>query len=369
MTVACNKTQGLAAPTVQQVKKHLTALVSFDTSNPPRNIKASGIIEYLRSQLLGATVEVMDYGNGSINILATKGQPQYLFNYHIDTVPVTDGWDSDPFTLIENDNKLYGLGACDIKGAAACMLACIECGAEDYAALFSSDEEHGNSLCIRSFLEKEHAYKGIIVAEPTQAQAVLAHRGIITATANFNAESGHSSEPRALSENSNHQAAQWMNKAIDWAKHQLSESFEDLKGSCFNIGKLEGGIKPNIIAPSTEVKFGLRPLPGCDVEGTLVDLLDHSELSLDQVVVGFKAPALPSNNGYEKNLHLATELELPIGGAVNFWTEGALFSEAGFPALVFGPGSIQQAHTANEWVEISQLEAVLVAYWRMFTHG
>ncbi|GAA0201414.1 acetylornithine deacetylase [Kangiella japonica] len=369
MTVAFNKTQGLSAPTVQQVKKHLTALVSFDTSNPPRNIKASGIIEYLQSQLPSATVEVMNYGDGSINVLATKGQPQYLFNYHIDTVPVTDGWNSDPFTLIENDNKLYGLGACDIKGAAACMLACIENGVEDYAVLFSSDEEHGNSLCIRSFLEKEHAYKGIIVAEPTQAKAVLAHRGIITATAIFSAESGHSSEPRALSENSNHQAAQWMYKAIDWAKSQLSESFEDLNGTCFNIGKLEGGIKPNIIAPNTEVKFGLRPLPGCDVEGTLDDLLDHSGLSLEQVAVGFKAPALPTKNGYEKNKQLAMELELPLGGAVNFWTEAALFSEAGFSALVFGPGSIQQAHTPNEWVAIDQLEAVLATYWRILNHG
>lgn len=368
MSAHCNLSKNSAMPTMQQVIEHLAALVSFDTSNPPRNIKGSGIIEYLKEQFPGATVEVEDYGDGSINILATKGQPEFLFNYHIDTVPVTDGWGSDPFTLIENGNKLYGLGACDIKGAAACMLACIESGADNYAVLFSSDEEHGNSLCVHQFLEKKHPYQGIIVAEPTQAKAVLAHRGIITAKVNFSAKSGHSSEPRALIENSNHQATQWMSKAIDWAENKLSDSFEELSGSCFNIGKIEGGIKPNIIAPSTEVKFGLRPLPNSNVEETLSDLLEQSGLSLEQVEIGFKAPALPQKNDYEKNKQLAQKLELPVGSAVNFWTEAALFSEAGFPAIVFGPGSIQQAHTANEWVAISELDTVVAEYWRILNH-
>ncbi|RDX38173.1 acetylornithine deacetylase [Kangiella sp. HD9-110m-PIT-SAG07] len=355
-------------PTVQQVKKHLTALVSFDTTNPPRKIKESGIVEYLERNLPGASVEVIDYGNGSINILAQKGSPQYLFNYHIDTVPVTVGWDTNPFTLIERDEKLFGLGACDIKGAAACMLACIESGIDDYAVLFSSDEEHGSSLCVRSFLKDKHQYKGVIVAEPTQSKAVLAHRGIITVTVNFEAESGHSSEPRALRDNSNHQAATWMSKAINWAKNQLQESFQSLKGTCFNIGKVEGGIKPNIISPKTEVVFGLRPLPGRDVKKTLNDLLKETQLKDEQIKIGFKAPALPEHQSDQQNQKLAENLGLPIGLPVNFWTEAALFSESGYPAIVFGPGSIEQAHTANEWVRISELEEVLVEYWRILSH-
>ncbi|AKE52773.1 acetylornithine deacetylase [Kangiella geojedonensis] len=357
------------APTMELVKKHLRALVSFDTTNPPRKIMESGIVHYLENNVPGADIEIIDYGNGSINILVTKGQPEYLFNYHIDTVPVTEGWDTDPFDLVEKDSKLFGLGACDIKGAAACMLACIESGIDDYAVLFSSDEEHGNSVCVQSFLKESHPYKGVIVAEPTQAKAVLAHRGIITANMTFEAESGHSSEPRALDDNSNHQAAQWMVKAVNWAEQQLETSYEGLKGVCFNIGKIEGGIKPNIIAPKTELKFGLRPLPGKNVKATLDDLIESSGSKSDAVKIGFKAPSLPAKGEHNKNKLLAESLEFPIGSPVNFWTEAALFSEAGYPAIVFGPGAIEQAHTANEWVLISDLEKVLQQYWRMFNHG
>ncbi|GAA4362570.1 acetylornithine deacetylase [Kangiella marina] len=361
------KTQ--SAPTMGLVKKHLRALVSFDTTNPPRNIIESGIVEYLQSQLHDADIKVTDYGHGSVNILATKGQPKYLFNYHIDTVPVTEGWDTDPFELHEGEGKFYGLGACDIKGAAACLLACIEAGLNDYAVLFSSDEEHGNSLCVTSFLKDKHSYQGVIVAEPTQAKAVLAHRGIVTATAYFEAESGHSSEPRALKENSNHQAAYWMVKAVEWGEEKLNHQYDNLTGVCLNIGKVEGGIKPNIIAPSTKVTFGMRPLPGNDVEDTLVELLEDTHLNNSTVDIGFKAPSLPACQSNLDNKALADALKLPVGSPVSFWTEAALFSAAGYPSLVFGPGSIEQAHTANEWVLKSDLEKVMKQYWRILSHG
>ena len=356
------------SPCIGQVKKHLKALISFDTTNPPRKIIESGIIQYLEANLLGANIDIVDYGNGSVNVLATKGNPEYLFNYHIDTVPVTDGWVTDPFDLVEKDNKFIGLGACDIKGAAACMLACIEVGVDDYAILFSSDEEHGSSLCVRSFLKDKHSYKGVIVAEPTQAKAVLAHRGIITASVQFEAESGHSSEPRALADNSNHQAAKWITKAIGWADKKLEDNFESLKGTCFNVGKVEGGIKPNIIAPLTNIKFGLRPLPGHSVTATFDELVRATGLNSEQLSIGFKAPSLPADNNYQQNRVLAQDLGLTVAPPVNFWTEAALFSEADYPSIVYGPGSIEQAHTANEWVDVKDLESVLAEYWRILSH-
>lgn len=357
------------SPSSEKIIQHLTKLVSFDTTNPPRNIQQSGIVEYLQQVLIGAEVTVTDYGDGSINILAIKGAPEYLFNYHIDTVPVTDGWSSDPFVLSNKDGKLYGLGACDIKGAAACMLACIEAGVDNYALLFSSDEEHGNSLCVKSFLTEKHGYKGIVVAEPTNAKAVLAHRGIITATVTFSAESGHSSESRALQDNTNHQASKWIVNATEWAENQLSENFQGLNGTCFNVGRIEGGIKPNIIAPKTEIKFGLRPLPGKSSSQVMSQLLENSAISLSSTVsIGFQAPSLPANMSFEHNQMLAEALALPIGEPVNFWTEASLFSEAGYAAIVYGPGSISQAHTADEWVSISELEEVAGQYWRILGH-
>lgn len=358
------------SPNSETIIKHLTKLVSFDTTNPPRKIKESGIVEYLEEVLVGAEISVTDYGNGSINVLAVKGEPKYLFNYHIDTVPVTAGWSSDPFDLRKNDGKLFGLGACDIKGAAACMLACIEAGADNYAVLFSSDEEHGSSLCVRSFLKDKHNFEGVVVAEPTNAKAVLAHRGIITATMMFCAESGHSSESRALKDNANHQAAKWIVDAIDWAAGQLAKSYQGLSGTCFNVGRVEGGIKPNIIAPKAEIKFGLRPLPGKQPDKVLSQLLGNCNVSASsEVSIGFKAPSLPATINFEQNQDLAQDLGLPIGEPVNFWTEASLFSESGYAAIVYGPGSISQAHTADEWVSISDLEQVANQYWRILSHG
>lgn len=358
----------MTKPSIAQVKKHLQSLVSFNTTNPPRNIEDSGIVEYLKDCLQGADIKVTDYGDGSINILATKGQPKYLFNYHIDTVPVTEGWETDPFVLHEKDGKLVALGACDIKGAAACMLACIEAGADDYAVLFSSDEEQGSSLCIKSFLKQTHSYQGVIVAEPTQAKAVLAHRGIITASVSFAAQSGHSSEARALKDNTNHQAARWITKAIRWAEDKLADTYDCLQGTCFNIGYVQGGIKPNVIAPQTDIKFGLRPLPEIDTTASLQELVAATGLKAEQVTEGFNAPSLPSHNNLHKSEMLAKELGLDISPPVNFWTEAALFSAADYPVIVFGPGSIEQAHTANEWVAIDELEQVLEHYWRILSH-
>jgi acetylornithine deacetylase len=106
---------------------HLKALVGCDTSNPPRKIEQSGLIGYLDS-LTFLDPQVTDLGDGSFNIFITKGSPKYLINVHLDTVPPGDGWQSDPYDLVIDNQKAIGLGACDIKGAAACLLTLLERG-------------------------------------------------------------------------------------------------------------------------------------------------------------------------------------------------------------------------------------------------
>ena len=123
---------------LELILKHLKALIACDTSNPPREIEQSGLIQYLNS-LDFIDPKVTDLGGGSFNILLTKGSPNYLINVHLDTVPAGEGWVSDPFNLVIKDERAIGLGACDIKGAAACLLTLVEQGLKDYAILFSTD--------------------------------------------------------------------------------------------------------------------------------------------------------------------------------------------------------------------------------------
>ena len=125
---------------IELTLKHLKALVACDTSNPPRKIEQSGLISYLNS-LDFISPQVTDLGEGSFNILLAKGSPKYLVNVHLDTVPAGDAWKSDPHDLIIENGKAIGLGACDIKGAAACLLTLLERGLSDYAILFSTDED------------------------------------------------------------------------------------------------------------------------------------------------------------------------------------------------------------------------------------
>ncbi|WP_251359667.1 acetylornithine deacetylase [Kangiella sp. TOML190] len=352
---------------------HLQQLVAFDTCNPPKAYSASGIIDYLLQQfdLPEVEIKVSDHGNDSINILVTKGDPKLLFNFHMDTVPVSDGWQSDPFQLTVKEDKAYALGACDIKGAAAAMLAVIERyhhSISDFALLFSSDEEHGNSSCIKNFLSEHHPYQGVIVAEPTQAKAVTAHRGIHTFKLSIAGKSGHSSEQRALTENCIHQFSHWSQKAIKLAESYLTQSYKGLSGICFNIGLIQGGIKPNIIADEVTANFGVRPLPGQDLNKLKQEL---SQLLTDKMSLsdGFSAPALPSKQTAADNEKLAEQLQLPHSEPVNFWTEASLFHQAGYPSIVYGPGNIEQAHAPNEYVKLQQLHSVIENYHRILSHA
>jgi len=351
--------------------KHLQSLVSFDTQNPPRKINSeSELFIYLKESLSGFDFRIIDAGDGCLSLLAARGKPELLFNFHIDTVPIADGWKSDPFKLEQSQDALIGLGACDIKGAAACMLSAVNKTQGGVALLFSSDEEHGSSQAIKKFLTIEHGFKKVVVAEPTSAKAVLAHRGIQTATISFSGKPGHASDARALNDNAIHKAGKWIASATKWISEQ-SDSIDNLVGIPFNIGTIEGGIKVNMIASQCKLKFGFRSLPGqssADVLSCLekikVEGLNPSDIKLD---AGFFGPCLPAANQEVKQAmnaayEFSNELNIELGEAVNFWTEASLFSQAGLTALVFGPGDIAQAHTANEWVDIEQLKKVEQSY-------
>ncbi|WP_444994361.1 acetylornithine deacetylase [Aliikangiella sp. IMCC44359] len=364
--------------TVQSDKRlqHLAALVSFDTQNPPRAISAeSEIFCYLKENLPGFDFQLLDAGEGSLSLLAQRGNPRLLFNFHIDTVPIAEGWKSNPLELIVTPQTAIGLGACDIKGAAACMLSAASQTQGDLALLFSSDEEHGSSAAIKQFLTTEHGFTEVIVAEPTHAKAILAHRGIQSAKVVFSGISGHASEARAMQDSAIHKATQWCAHALDWVKEQ-DEQFDSLQGLPFNIGTISGGIKANMIASNCEIALGFRPLPGQDSAVLLEQLkqvaISKAKIKMEEckVLSGFKGPTLPAanqdfNQAIQKAKQLATTQQIPIGNAVNFWTEASLFSEAGLTALVYGPGDIAQAHTANEWVALEQLAEVEQAYIQM----
>ncbi|HVK52970.1 MAG TPA: acetylornithine deacetylase [Pseudoxanthomonas sp.] len=355
--------------------RHLESLVSFDTRNPPREIGTGGIFDYLRAQLPDFRIDVTDHGAGAVSFFAVRGAPTRVFNVHLDTVPSSPAWTADPHVLRVTADRAIGLGACDIKGAAAALVAAAQVTQGDAAFLFSTDEEANDPRCIAAFLASDHGFREAIIAEPTQGQAVLAHRGISAVRMAFKGQAGHASAENALSLSALHNAMRWGTTALDYVQSQHHLRFGGLTGLRFNIGRVEGGIKANMIAPSAEVRFGFRPLPSQDMEVLHAQFRDFANAdALAEYEETFRGPSLPSGDvarAEERRLaarDLADELGLPIGNAVDFWTEASLFSQAGLTALVFGPGDIAQAHTADEWVSLQQLQSYADTVAGIFGH-
>jgi acetylornithine deacetylase len=341
---------------------HLEALVGFDTRNPPRAIGTGGIFDYLRAQLDGFHIEVTDHGAGAVSLLAVRGSPTRVFNVHLDTVPDSPHWSADPHRLRVTTDRATGLGACDIKGAAAGLLAAASATHGDAAFLFSTDEEANDPRCIAAFLARDHGFTEAIIAEPTQGEAVLAHRGIASVLMRFRGAAGHASGANAIEASALHQAMRWGARALEFVEAQSHARFGGLTGLRFNIGRVEGGIKANMIAPAAEVRFGFRPLPSQDVDALHAQFQALASPGASHYEETFRGPSLPAGDvaaAEDRRLaarDLADALQLPIGNAVDFWTEAALFSRAGLTAIVFGPGDIAQAHSADEWVELDQLQ-------------
>ena len=357
---------------LDNVLAHLEALVAFDTRNPPRAIDCGGIFEYLRTHLPGFEMDLIDHGAGAVSLLAVRGHPQRVFNVHLDTVPDSPGWSADPFALRVDEQRAVGLGACDIKGAAACLLAAAQRTTGDAAFLFTSDEEAHDPRCISTFLAVNHGFKEAVVAEPTRCEAVLAHRGIASVLMRFSGTAGHASDASALEASALHQAVRWSGRALDFVVSEAHRSFVGLTGLRFNIGRIEGGIKANMIAPSAELRFGFRPLPSQEIDAlhaTFQSYVDESVLA--HYEESFRGPSLPASDAASAEdqrmeaRDLPNALGLPIGNAVDFWTEAALFSQAGITAIVCGPGDIAQAHTADGWVALDDLNTAAATYHRL----
>ncbi|MGH8190174.1 MAG: acetylornithine deacetylase [Rhodanobacteraceae bacterium] len=364
---------------------HLRALVSFDTRNPPRAIDAGGIFDYLRAQLLGFGVRVTDHGVGAVSLFAVRGNPKILFNVHLDTVPDSPQWSASPFELRVAEDRATGLGACDIKGAAATLLAVAKACDGDMALLFTSDEEGADPRCVRAFLDaasspvpgpgsRVPAFECVLVAEPTGCQAVLAHRGIQSVLARFDGRAGHASAEQKPTDSALHQAVRWADAALDHAQTQSRQVFGGLHGLRFNLGRIEGGIKANVIAPSAELRFGMRPLPSMDMDRLLEQLRTLVEPAPAEFCETFRGPPLPADTrnaeARQRDAHtLADALDIPVGDTVDFWTEAALFSQAGYTSFVYGPGDIAQAHSADEWVSLDQLQRYAGSIHRIVAEG
>jgi acetylornithine deacetylase len=344
----------------------LGRLVAFDTQNPPRALDADApIFSYVKG-MLGPdfSVETTDHGKGRVSMLAVRGTPSLLFNVHLDTVPVIAGSRFPPLELTVDSERAYGRGACDIKGAAACLLEVADLTAGPMALLFTTDEEGASGCCIKEFLAagRGERFAQAVVAEPTGCLAIASHRGYLSVKGRFAGNPGHSSEPRALRDNALNKLSTWVAAAVQAAAQMEAQG----RRPCFNVGEVRGGIKSNVIAEAADIHWSARLSPGDSNQEFLDEMasLEHGDAA--EWHVPFSGPPLPTGGmGTVRAEAFIRERGLEAGEAVDFWTEASLFAAAGLPAVVLGPGNIAQAHAVDEWVSLEQLRLALDIYTRL----
>jgi len=352
--------------------ERLAELVSFDTQNPSGEERPLVLRLGAELRALGArSVEEVDVGDHAY-VYARFGSdaPPLLLNAHIDTVPANSGYSSPPHLLVQRGSRLHGLGTSDTKGAIAAILEALAAGPvrRPVGVLFSGDEERGGS-CINAFLDSA-ATRGIeraIVCEPTRCRVGVRHRGIGSATATLSGPGGHSSlvdglvNPMAVLA----RAAVALDQMGIGYRHQGPEGFQ---GICLNVAALDGGIAFNVIPTRAVLSVSLRPAPGADVNA----LLAEAERTVREATAAYGGgPAIEWTVAAARPPFAARalgEFPPPFAApttepvALDFWTEAAKISARGIDAIVYGPGAVGQAHAADEYVEIAELEAATAAF-------
>ena len=359
----------------------LDQLIAFDTTSRNSNLELIEWVEgYLKEHGVTATRVANAEGNKS-NLFATIGpetEGGVIMSGHTDVVPV-DGqdWSSDPWVTVEKDGKLYGRGTSDMKSFIALTLAYVPAfakGAKPIHLAISYDEEVGclgAPSMIEEMKSRVPAPRMAIIGEPTLMKLVTAHKGISVFKVEVRGAEAHSSlVNHGIS--ANEHAIDLMHSLIELSRTLKAnadpESGFDPPYPTLTIGLMKGGEAGNILAGHAEFQFDLRCPPGYVPEELLAPFKARCE-ALDielserfpQAGVTFTkiadAPPL-GDAGSEDAVAFVQRLtgENTPPSKVSYAAEAGQFQQGGFPTVICGPGSIEQAHQPDEWIAIDQLE-------------
>ena len=379
---------------LQSSKDILTALVGFDTVSRNSNLDLIAWVEGYLDKLGVAHERIYDETGKKSNLWATLGPadvPGFILSGHTDVVPVDDqNWTDSPFKLTERDGRLYGRGSTDMKGYVACCLAAVPdmLSANLKKPLhlaFSYDEEVG-CYGVRGMIAKipERPAKPIacFVGEPTEMDVVIGHKGKRSFKVTVRGRTCHSSLA-PLGVNAVEYAARVIAKIRDisdrMAKSGTRDELYDIPFTTGHTGYLHGGTALNIVPDIATFEFEFRVLATDNSSVLAQEVIDYARNVLEPEM---KAVAPEAGFEFEDRSEFAgldtpenaevTLLAKQLSGRnshskVAYGTEGGLFSKAGIPTVVIGPGSIDQAHKADEFIAITELEKCGVFLDRLIT--
>ena len=365
-------------PNTVEMLKTLVAEPSVSCVDAARDQGNLRVIEHLANWLrdLHFAVEVLPLPNkpGKGNLIARReGKRRHagdglVLAGHTDTVPCDEAlWQADPFRLSQQGDKFYGLGTCDMKGFFPLALAAAARHADSLfekplAIVATADEESSMDGARQLAAQGIPQAAAAVIGEPTGMQPIHAHKGIAMLSIAVTGSSGHSSNP-ALGDNALEAMHRVMGALLEFraalAERNVDRAFE-VATPTLNLGCLHAGDNPNRICGHAELQIDLRLLPGMDTATVIDDLRATVEAACEgtpaTVATAF-APIAPYRTPADGRLVKTLEtLTGKPAQAVAFGTEAPFFQALGMETVIFGPGSIDQAHQPNEFLDGSQFQ-------------
>jgi acetylornithine deacetylase len=364
---------------LDEVQELLTAMVQIPSitvrpgaEGPGEAALSDWVAAWLREQGVGvATQEAKPGRNNVIARIPGRDRSRTLvLNSHLDTVEV-EGMTVDPFGAVLDGTRLYGRGSCDAKGCLTTLMLAAKRVAEapqpppiDVLFLATIGEEAGG-FGMRAFtqaLPPDHGIVGCLIGEPTELRAVIAHKGFAHLDITTHGKAAHSSQPWQ-----GDNAIYRMRPVLDFIEHTLVPELEARRDPLVGppsmaVTTIQGGIGANVIPPFCTIALSRRTVPGEDPVAIQDDLKRRIE-GIDpghvEVITGDGQRALhtPAEAPLARALKKALEAHGldGTGIGVNYGTDGLLVAPLGIPVVVFGPGSIDVAHQADESVDLREV--------------
>ncbi|WP_409345529.1 M20 family metallopeptidase [Paenibacillus sp. MBLB4367] len=368
----------------------LEDLIRIESVNPHFDSGAKGekeVADYIEKRMQAAGIPVRRQpvfpgrDNLIIELRTGKPVPTLLFESHMDTVSL--GSMVDPLTPRYRDGKLYGRGACDTKGTLAGMIYTIEQCARNPEALSadlvfcaSVDEEH-EYYGLRAFMGLDMKIDGAVVGEPTEMGIVVAHKGCARFTVQTHGKAAHSSMPEQ-GDSAVYQMMEVLRFIREEIEPELAQRRHPLCGSpTIVVGTINGGTQINIVPESCTIQIDRRIIPGERPDEVLADFTARlqayaegkgirftiGELLLDWALdTPADASIVPWAQRAARQLGLN---EQPVG--VPYSSDASKLQRKGIPTIVYGPGSIAQAHSREEWVPVREVEQAAEYYLQLAT--